>query len=1434
MISSNYQFPNRKSELRYLIKRYALSLLVPGITAAFFIGALFITLQFDPSNASAVAPKVDDALAKALASAGEDDYLDIIVYATGSRKINAAQFPEGKIQRRVAVFEQLHDSARVLLADLTQQLTDFQSTGHVQSYRSLWIINAVQATASVEAIELLLARPDVDKIILDQKYQFLEPVKFATSTPAQSITPTWGLKTIRADYVWEGLNIRGEGVTVAVMDTGVDWTHPILTDNYRGWISETPPDHVINWYDAVDNLPEPADPHGHGTHVAGTAVGAQGIGVAPGAQWIAVRVLDENGFGQLGDVHAGFQWLLAPGGDPSKSPDIVNNSWSGSPMLADFIPDVAVLQDAGIIPIFAAGNSGPFPQTIGTPGGYAHTIAVGASDDLDQTTWFSSRGPAYFTDEYKPTFVAPGAYVFSSIPGSQYAYFNGTSMATPHASGLYALLLSAQPSLAMAEISQIITSTAVSIEGNNPNYSSGWGRIDAYDAVSTQAPSGIVQGQVTGSGFPLVDATIVITTSNGYELPFYSDNDGRFQVALSPGIFWLSASKFGYSRSAAIQVDIQAGQLITSSDFELNELPHGQVEGTLSGANDGNPISGTLTIQGTPIVLNIGDSGHFLINLPIGTYSFDFSSIGHKSEHVQVQVEAGLRILPVALVVAPKILFVDSGNWYYLSQRAYYTQALHELNLSYDIWSVRNPFADVPTLEDLIRYDAIIWSAPLDSPGYIGAGLPLAKYLEQGGNLLISGQDIGQWESIPTDPQYWWLSQLDGRYLGDSSPPFEIAGAAEGIFSDLIFELNGPGSADNQESPERSSPAEGSLTEIAFRYADGFSAGLYAGRCEPYHIVYLGFGLEGISSLETRAEIVDRSIKFFEQPPKEVGLISRPAKWDQLVATGKEYDFQFKLSNLSETLTDTIQLSLKDSDWTTSILTESLVIGPCETAQANINITIPEDLPKNSISDFSIVARSTNFPAYEIEIPVRLKTAGDLLIVDDDLFYDREEVYRKVLTDLNIEFDLWDTKSPPIGHGSPPVDLLNQYEYIIWYTGYDWFRPITQPESAALSSYLSQGGRLFLTSQDFMYYHSQDPLTRDYLGLLDFQESVSPENILGTSENGIGLGLVGLNYAPYQNFSDGLVPGPGASELIQHDRNGVAAIGNTGFSWRSVFWAFPFETLPIEKQTGAMRQILGWLSDLGDSNFTADKQQVSKPDLSNPITYTIQLTNQSSISGNQVTITNTLPISILLDESSLVGGGIFDSISREITWSGFISANQYHEISYQAWLSADLEPGTLIINPVEINYDQAPLPFFRTADVWIGLKDQISSTIEIHPSIIRPGQLATLTLHLNNPTTKTISSNLIIWLPEEITPITPTLSLSTGNASWEDLRIEWNLEISPTEIATATFVFTAPEEVRMRWLPITLFDHDQFINRKVFKVTPYQYFYPFVANTRKF
>ncbi|MEZ4589905.1 MAG: S8 family serine peptidase [Chloroflexota bacterium] len=331
------------------------------------------------------------------------------------------------------------------------------------------------------------------------------------------------------------MGFTGQGVVIGGQDTGYDWDHPALKTQYRGWDGTTA-NHSTNWHDAISvantlcpgSSPEPCDDYGHGTHTMGTMVGndlaptadgwpsaaAHAIGVAPGAQWIGCRNMN-NGNGTPASYTECYEWFVAPyppggnpmaDGDPALAPHVINNSW-GCPPVEGCSP--AILESvvnnvraAGIVTVHSAGNEGIGGcGTVQNPAAtYAASFSVGATDSNDNIASFSSRGPSTFDGGLKPDISAPGVSIRSTLRNGLYGNNSGTSMAAPHVAGLVALLISANPSLAgdVDGIEAILQGTAVPRTTSQgcggdtptsvPNHVYGYGRINAVEAILQQFP----------------------------------------------------------------------------------------------------------------------------------------------------------------------------------------------------------------------------------------------------------------------------------------------------------------------------------------------------------------------------------------------------------------------------------------------------------------------------------------------------------------------------------------------------------------------------------------------------------------------------------------------------------------------------------------------------------------------------------------------------------------------------------------------------------------------------------------------------------------------------------------------------------------------------------------------------------------------------------
>ena len=213
-------------------------------------------------------------------------------------------------------------------------------------------------------------------------------------------------------------------------------------------------------------------------------------------------------------------------------------------------------------------------------------------------------------------------------------------------------------------------------------------------------------------------------------------------------------------------------QQTTTHDFNLTPLPGGVVNGIIRSAETPmNPLAATISVLNTPVQVSSDENGRFQLNLPSNQYKLVIAAPGFRSEQAVILVCNRPNHHPrlLALSHAPTILLVDGGKWYFNSYASYYQESLAALNYSFDTWTIRDPFQDIPSLEFLANYDVVVWSNPLDSPGYIGAGTVISDYLGLGGNLLISGQNIGAYDGSGFDLQYWWYNLLGANFRGKTA-----------------------------------------------------------------------------------------------------------------------------------------------------------------------------------------------------------------------------------------------------------------------------------------------------------------------------------------------------------------------------------------------------------------------------------------------------------------------------------------------------------------------------------------------------------------------------------------------------------------------------------------------------------------------------------------
>ncbi|GHB18120.1 MULTISPECIES: S8 family peptidase [Streptomyces] len=384
----------------------------------------------------------------------------------------------------------------------------------------------------------------------------------------------------------------GSGVKIAVVDTGIDATHPDLTGRV---VAER----------NFSGSPDARDRVGHGTHVASVAAGAGSKdarfkGVAPGAQLINAKVLDDRGVGDDSGILAGVDWAVAQGAD------VINMSL-GSPDTLGIDPLEAQVNklsaEKGVLFAIAAGNSGPGRGTVASPGSADAALTVGAVDDDGLMADFSSVGPRTGDGAVKPDITAPGVEITAAAatgtsgqnpPG--YVSLSGTSMATPHVAGAAAILKQKNPTWTGSQIKAVLTGSAK--DGSHSVFQQGAGRLTvdkAIDQTLVSEPGSVVLGT---QAWPHTDDTPVTKQvryrNNGtvdvtLDLSLAAPTSGDGQPAPT-GFFTLGAQRITVPAGGDTVVDLTA-------DTRLGGTVDGSYSTTVVASGDGQTVRTAAAVE---------------------------------------------------------------------------------------------------------------------------------------------------------------------------------------------------------------------------------------------------------------------------------------------------------------------------------------------------------------------------------------------------------------------------------------------------------------------------------------------------------------------------------------------------------------------------------------------------------------------------------------------------------------------------------------------------------------------------------------------------------------------------------------------------------------------------------------------------------------------
>lgn len=333
--------------------------------------------------------------------------------------------PQGKY---IVVFDQ--PAADSLKSDIVQK-------NGGTFLKPLKLINGAAVILPDEAAKKALSQqPGIKRI--DEDIEFHATKKPLPPEPPAQVIP-WGIGTVNAPAAWS--ISKGAGVKVAILDTGISLTHPDLAANVKGGINTIKPAKSAN------------DDNGHGSHCAGIVAAINNtigvVGVAPEASLYAVKVLNAAGSGYLSDIIEGLQWCI------DNQIQVASMSFGSDASNTSEHDAIIKAYNAGITLVAAAGNDG-VANSVDYPGAYPEVIAVSALNSNLSLASYSSYGP-------EVDIAAPGTQIYSTYKGTAYATLSGTSMATPHVTGVAALRIAQNPSQSPAEIKTALQTTATNI-----------------------------------------------------------------------------------------------------------------------------------------------------------------------------------------------------------------------------------------------------------------------------------------------------------------------------------------------------------------------------------------------------------------------------------------------------------------------------------------------------------------------------------------------------------------------------------------------------------------------------------------------------------------------------------------------------------------------------------------------------------------------------------------------------------------------------------------------------------------------------------------------------------------------------------------------------------------------------------------------------------
>lgn len=571
--------------------------------------------------------------------------------------------------------------------------------------------------------------------------------------------------------------------------------------------------------------PSPANPRDtdtHGTHTAGLLVGNE-VGVAPEARVVSALVLPGGG-GTLAQIIGGMEWAIEQGVQVLSLSLAVQGEW---PEFASIVERVRAL---GIVGVYAIGNFGPGAESTASPGNLPDALGVGATDQNDQVAAFSSRGPVlwdypYYRTLNKPDLVAPGVGIVSAVPGGGYMAMSGTSMATPLVAGGAALLLSARPGTPGGTLEQALLDSARPV------------------------------GSANSAGHGLISLTAALQRL-GVEVGARPDNPPPPPTNAAPSLSLSQPASGSTVSSNTVRLEGQASddRGISRISFKLNDEPEEDIR-----IDPGPSVRFAHTVGFLEPGVN---------TLTVFAYDFDGQ-----------RVSRSLTLNYASASAPDRVLVVDDDGGLSPDAATPIEATLQALKVPFDTHAVHT--AGAVSLEKLKRYPLVLWVLGEAWNDTLNQGdrQNLRSYLQGGGRVLISGQDLG----YDIGETAFYREVLRAELVADSSGTLSLLAsgglgggyytlmsgdglrnqyypsavrALDGAEAALLWEAGGEfaqiqaQSADPRPARQRGKREKGLKERLEPRLlaqSSGVAAGTM-GRFGSGRVIYLTFGLEALPS----------------------------------------------------------------------------------------------------------------------------------------------------------------------------------------------------------------------------------------------------------------------------------------------------------------------------------------------------------------------------------------------------------------------------------------------------------------------------------------------------------------------------------------------------------------------------------------------------------